>query len=554
MNRLIPLAVLVLLTACARVPDSGPIVEVDAQVTGVGTEPFVRALARPPAPGMTPMEIVQGFLDAASGFEDDHAVARQYLTAPAAASWQPDTSVRVYGNGTQTLSEASSGAVELRAEQVGSVDAQQQYVPAPPRTALAEQFGLEQVGGQWRISRLAPGLLLSRAAAERSYRPFQTFYVARPGGILTPNPVLFTSAVRDVPRALVEALVRGPSQWLSPAVINAFPVGTTLRSFSVTDGIARVDLSAPAGAADDLSRQQMSAQLTWTLRQISGIQGTLITVDGQPLSVPGQPQIQPRTAWADYDPAGFPIDGNWYFVRQGAVLGVNAAGVPVRVPGAAGQSVPATADPLIGLDLLAVAATDNLGQTVTSSLEQNTQWSPARTSAVTRGGSWDRTGLLWLPNGQDGAQTVNPLGSLKVDVARTPVSSVQISRDGTRALVVAGPPRRARAYLMRVDRATGSIRLVRPRIIATDPVRAAAWENADRVALLVKPEGQPAQIATVELALYGVRLLGGPPRAETVAAAPNRPLLSGTADGRIWGFNGSTWVSQTTGQQPRYPG
>ena len=201
-----------------------------------------------------------------------------------------------------------------------------------------------------------------------------------------------------------------------------------------------------------------------------------------------------------------------------------------------------------------MAATDPFGQTLTSTMEGASQWRTAQSPGATRGGSWDRTGLLWLPDGQRGAQTVNALGSLRAYVARTPVRSVQISRDGTRALVVAGPRGQAHAYLMRVDRATGSLRLVRPRAIDTDPVRAAAWENADRVALLVKPAGQPAQIATVDLPLYTVRLLGGPPRARTVAAAPDRQLLSGTADGRIWGFNGSTWVSQTTGQQPRYPG
>ena len=66
--------------------------------------------------------------------------------------------------------------------------------------------------------------------------------------------------------------------------------------------------------------------------------------------------------------------------------------------------------------------------------------------------------------------------------------------------------------------------------------------------------GQPAQVATVDLGLFSVRLLGGPPRARSVAAGPGRPLLSGTADGQIWQFNGSTWVPLVAGRQPRYPG
>lgn len=555
MNRaLAGLAVVLLLASgCARVPTSGPVVQVEEPLTGVAPQSFVRALAQPPQPGMTTVEVVQGFLDAASGFEDDHAVARQYLTPQMAAEWRPDADVRVYGDDSVELTEAGVGDIRMRAAQVGSVTTARQYVPDPVGTGLREDFGLEQVDGQWRISRLAPGLLLSRAAAERSYRAFLTYYVARPGGILTPNPLLITSSTRDVPAELVRSLLAGPSQWLAPTVLNAFPAGTSLNSLSIADGVAQVDLSAAAASASDLARQQMSAQLVWTLRQISGVKALVVTVDGQPFPVPGAEAVQPRTAWADYNPDGLQDDASWYFLREGTVIGVNRSGVPMRVAGAAGVGDPPVSYPLIGLDLLAVAATDLLGTTLTSTLDAGARWGTAPTTARTQGGSWDRTGLLWLPDGRKGALTVTALGSTRVPVARGPVTSVQISRDGTRALVVAGPPGAGVAYLMRVIR-EGSLRLTRPRIITSDPVRAAAWDSANRVVLLVKPTRQPTQVAAVDLSLFSVQLVGGPPRARTVAAAPGRPWLSGTADGRIWGFNGAIWSPQTSGRQPRYPG
>jgi hypothetical protein len=74
------------------------------------------------------------------------------------------------------------------------------------------------------------------------------------------------------------------------------------------------------------------------------------------------------------------------------------------------------------------------------------------------------------------------------------------------------------------------------------------------VALLIKAPNQPPQVGSVDLGLFSVRLLGGPPLASTVAAAPDRPLLSGTQDGQVWQFNGTTWVPLTQGRQPRYPG
>ena len=552
-SRIAAVVLAMLLAGCAQVPTSGPVVDVAEPVTGVAPGSFVRALPQPPTPGMTTLEVVQGFLDAASGFEDDHAVARSYLTPQMARDWRPQEGVRVYGDDSVELAEPSPGNVTMQASQVGAVTPDRQYVPDAAGTDVSEAFGLEQVEGQWRIGRLAQGLLLSRAAAERSYRAFQTYFVARPGGILTPNPLLLTISTKDLPAELVKSLLAGPSAWLAPTVSNAFPEGTTLNGLIISDGVARVDLSAAATTADDLAREEMSAQLVWTLRQVSGVNAIAITVDGQPFAVPGAPAEQPRIAWEKYNPDGLSEEATWYFQRAGDVLEVNRAGIPQRVQGAAGDGQQSVSDPLIGLDLLAVAATDAFGQTVTSTLDSGTSWGLAPTSATTRGGSWDRTGLLWLPDGSKGAQTVTVLGSTRVPVARGPVTSVQISRDGTRALVVAGPKGAGVAYLMRVER-TGSLRLTRPRVILSDPVGAAAWSGANQVALLVKPVGQPTQVATVDLALFGVRLVGGPPKARTVAAAPGRQLLSGTADGRIWGFNGAIWAPQTTGWQPRYPG
>jgi hypothetical protein len=209
---------------------------------------------------------------------------------------------------------------------------------------------------------------------------------------------------------------------------------------------------------------------------------------------------------------------------------------------------------LISLAQTTIAATDPAGQVLRADLVTPSRWRDALTDGDTRGGSWDRTGALWLPDRQGRVQIVSVLGSQNVPTPLDDVVSVQISRDGSRAVVLAGPRSGATAYLMRVDRTTGPPRLSRPREIATGPVRAAAWVSATQAALLVNEPDQPPQVATVDLGLFSVRLLGGPPRARTVAAAPDRPLLSGTADAQIWEFNGTTWVPLTPGEHPRYPG
>lgn len=544
---------LVMLAACAQVPSSGPIVEVDQQVAEPAFDTVVRSLARPPAPGMSQEEVVQGFLDASSSFTNDHQIARLYLTAAAARTWNADSRARVYANDTERLQAAGPQGVRFSAILTGLVSREKQYVPEEPGTTIDERFELAQINGQWRIAELPSGLLLSRAAAERSYRKFQTYFVAKPGGILSPNSILFAAELRDVTEEAIEALLAGPSSWLRPAVSTGFPAGTRLLRVVVDSGVARVDLSAEAGGAGDLARQQLSAQLVWTLRQVPGVRAIAITVDGEPLAVPEAPVVQPITSWDEYDPDGLPRDSPWFLQRQGEVLRVGGTGVPVGVDGPAGQGDPPVSDPVIGLDTSRVAATGE-GRVLISRMDARARWEPTDVRLSTKGGSWDRFGRLWLSAGEDGVRTLTEGVERKVEVPRTPVTSVQISRDGTRALVIAGPADRAVAYVMIVERDGDVVRLVRPRIIVTDPVRAGAWASATQVALLVRSPGEPPQVAQVELGFYTVRLLPGPPRARTVAAAPNRLLLSGSADGRIWGFNGTTWIPQTLGQQPRYPG
>jgi len=546
----VALAVSVAMAGCAQVPSSGPVVEVDQALPEVASSSFVRALARPPRDGMSQVEVVQGFLDAASGFEDGHAVARMYLTARAAQSWDPEAGVRVYGNDTDTLANTTDRQVIFSAAQVAVISARSQYIPAEPETALSAAFELVQQGNEWRIDGVPQGLLLSRAAVERSYREFQTYYIAAPGGILAPNPVLFTSSQRDVTPDLVSALLAGPGSWLGPAVLSGFPAGTRLNSVTTTDGVIAVDLSSEAAGADDVARQQLSAQLVWTLRQVPGMRAVVVTVDGQPFPVPGIDPVQPRTAWAEFDPDGLPADAPWYLTRAGAVMTMTPANTFEPVPGAAGVGVPRVRNPLVSLDRTVVAATDARPALLTAQTQTGARWREAPTAGTSAGGSWDRTGLLWLPDPQAGVQVVTVLGSKKVPIDLTQVRSVQISRDGSRAVVVAG----SAAYLMRVDREGSPPRLDRPRLLMAGPVRAVAWSSATQVTLLVKQPDQPAQVATLDLGLLALRFLGGPPRARSVAAAPDRPLLSGTADGQVWQFNGAAWVPLAPGRQPRYPG
>ncbi|MSV52848.1 MAG: hypothetical protein F2898_02735, partial [Actinobacteria bacterium] len=121
------LAATMLLTGCgslpgsltAQVPTSGPIQQ-GAQVNLDRKDQFIRVIARSPRDGMTPTQIVQGFLDASASFDGDHAVAREYLTGSANSRWLPRLQVSVYDGAAVITSSGNS--VTLTASQTGRID------------------------------------------------------------------------------------------------------------------------------------------------------------------------------------------------------------------------------------------------------------------------------------------------------------------------------------------------------------------------------------------------------------------------------------------------
>src|SRR6266702_2996458 len=78
-----------LLSGCAGIPSSGPVHQAAALV-GERDEPFTRIIAPGPIPNMTQQQIVEGFLTASASFDDNHAVARQFLTSDGSRGWNAD--------------------------------------------------------------------------------------------------------------------------------------------------------------------------------------------------------------------------------------------------------------------------------------------------------------------------------------------------------------------------------------------------------------------------------------------------------------------------------
>lgn len=96
-------------------------------------------------------------------------------------------------------------------------------------------------------------------------------------------------ATQKVATTALDLLLAGPTAAETRmGLASTIPAGTALRSVSVADGIATVDLSATyASGGGSLSMTARLAQVTYTLTQFPTVKGVVFRLDGSPVTVFG---------------------------------------------------------------------------------------------------------------------------------------------------------------------------------------------------------------------------------------------------------------------------
>src|SRR6185437_17020403 len=123
-----------------------------------------------------------------------------------------------------------------------------------------------------------------------SYQPETLWWLAPKGGLLVPDIRWFPIAPLSLPTTLVKALLAGPQGRLAGVVRSAIPTGTQLRgSATVIGSDALVDLDRTAAALTADQARTVLSQLIETLGQVPSVSGVRLTVEGQPLPIPGLP-------------------------------------------------------------------------------------------------------------------------------------------------------------------------------------------------------------------------------------------------------------------------
>jgi hypothetical protein len=570
LGALVAVLVLALTSGCtslstglsAQVPTTGPI----QQGEQVGVEPedqFIRVIAREPRAGMSTSEVVQGFLDASASFDKDHAVARMYLTPEASAEWRTGDGVTVY-DGAASLQELGS-AVVMSAREAARIAANGRYTVRGPAAEYRTTFDLTRVDGEWRIEKLPQGLLLSQSDVDRAFRSFSVYFFNPEFETLVPDPRMVPVIGPGLATTLVRQLVAGPSEWLLPAVRTGFPAGVRLNidAVPIEAGVARVDLTANARSADDRTRQALSQQIVWTLRQLPDVQAVEITAGGQPLLVPGAPSPQPRDAWPAVDPNGLAAGAAGYATRPDGVVRLIPDGVRA-VPGGAGTGDTILVDIAIASDSQSVAGIGIDGAVWQGRMVEGAPLIRIREPGTATSVQFDGSSSVWVVDATEGLLAVSSDGTaepITVDglSRRTTLIAAIPARDGARAALVIRRGPRTGLLLARVIRTAGSS----SRIVVDEPVRIesrlvevvdAAWSGADTLSVLGSESAGTLQVFDIDIARGSSVPVGTPIAPLTVGAAPGLPTLVGAADGLVYELTAGAWVERVRGSAPAYPG
>ncbi|MCU1432591.1 MAG: hypothetical protein JWP95_1696 [Actinotalea sp.] len=559
------LAASLALAGCVAIPTSGPVQRgSDVPIAQPG-RPIPQANA--PEQDDTPAEIVNGFLTAgAAGLADEFTVARQFLTLTASADWEPDARVLVLENGGGLeVDEREDDTVVVTVPVQGNVDDHFVYSEDPPGAREVQlTFDLTRnAQGQWRISALEDGVVMSPSNFEILYRRVPIYFASQDQSSLVPDLRWFPN--ENTATYAVEALLAGPSPWLRDGVTTGVPEGAQLNAPVVTisaspDLQATVNLSPDANAGGDAEDiNLLQAQLDATLLPLPGVASVALQKGGLPAVPDNVPSLD-----RDVQPQTGP-----YALRDDRLV-VLDAGTLVPVSDAVPLVGLAANSPAISLDetiRVVLAGTNRLllvpqgGLPVVELLTGTDLVAP----------SIDRLGWIWTAERSAAGEllAVSEAGERVPVVAQflqdRTVLSLRVSRDGARVAVVHASATDGADVVVDVAAVVREGEEGRPLQLGQVPLQVGvvlttatelAW--VDEVTLVVLGTSGTLTAPTAHLVT-----LGGPTDALPVieltasiaAGRGDRAMYLVDEDGVLLALRSSSWVDVATGvRDPVFPG
>ncbi len=571
------LAVLALLGGCVTLPEGG----------GVTTEPGKGSVDEGagsydytplgPRPGMTPPEVVEGFLLAMQASPQSTAVARKYLTVEGRVGWFPEKATVVHGAKTVT---GADSRVRVSLDQTVQLDGRGTWL-GQVGGGRGVVYGLDLVReqGEWRIANPPDALIIPRDHFESRYQQYFVYYFDPSGQVLIPQPTYLPRG-EQAATLLVRRLLDGPDPRLEGVLRSYVPADTEDIPWSVPvslEGVAEVTLGDPFLDLDDEDRELALAQLAWTLRQVTGVEAMQVTVDGVPLDLPGAASPQNVSSWTEYDPAVQWASREIFGLLDGAPVALSESAE--EVTGVFGAREYALRDLAADLTGSRIAGVSEDGTTVVLAPRGRTTTdtpTPDQTEVAYLGAdvlrpSWDVFENLWLVDRTARGAQLSVVADGEVTPVEAPgltgedVTAVLVSRDGSRVVTVLGGRTGDRVMIARVvrrpnGRVRGLTRAVELPLArgGVDEIRDIRWRTPGSVAVLTGPSPETSQVllalvdgstaladvdSTAEIfRRRAVRLVASP--------STDSPLYLGTPDGALFELAGDGSWTETDARQP----
>jgi hypothetical protein len=569
-----------LLSACATVPDSGPVQagKVAATTSGPG-QGYLQQIPMLPKASWTPKQVVLGFLTACASFANGHAVARAYLDPGVRAKWSPTWAVTVVRGAlkvTQHTTPARQAGIPNQmakvvatGEKLATLTDNGQYIVTTGSNTY--KFHLSKIAGRWVIENPPSRLLLTEPAFKQVYSPRNLYYVASPAHMLVPDPVFVPLQATSAKTAfeLVTALLRKPLGLLEGGVRTAFPSGTKLLRVALSDGTAVIDLGGSAASASQARLNEMTSQLVWTLAGASSGQSAIQSVQ---LQINGHQRGAASLTGGQVhqNPPGLSVPEAG---RDTPLYSVNESGAVQKLtqPDSAVHSVPGEAgEGRVHLNTIAVSYDEKYVAGVSPSRKvvyygpiqrgaRLTRWRVQGAGVTSL--SWDARDELWVSSPGRVWILRAPGSPVPPGTGGAVVSQLRVAPDGVRvAMIVQGPgPHGSHLVLAAINRSSGGPNLPNQVSIGTDvphPIQL-TWYDANNLIVL---SGSPTHPQLYEVPVNGgssspLATYGG--TQSITAAGPAVPMAAGLADGRLAlesNFNGAWTPRAAAAGSPAYPG
>ncbi|MCC9173141.1 LpqB family beta-propeller domain-containing protein [Arthrobacter sp. zg-Y179] len=554
------LSIVLVLVGCSSIPTVGPVGTASAENNGETGEDAVFS-PEGPAEDASPQDIVRGFMEAGRGAADDYSVARQFLAPELATTWSPSERVTIYRS-SRIVAMPEPDLFQIQLEVQGRVDARGIRTDAPVGSTEAFPVQLEKVKGQWRLSAVPDGIIVSLASLPAIFIAHNLYFYSSDYQYWVPDTRWFIQRA-GIAANIVKELLVGPAPYLQGAVLSAFPAGTALArdAVPVASGKAVVDFADESlRDSSDRNRQQMVKQLEQNLRSLNNVTAVRMTVDQRDVDL-GKGSGELQSAVAD------PSAGATQIVVHQDELAYYADG-----PEPIGD-IPSVAEygprhPAMSMDGSVIAFLNSREDTllVTGTGQDVSVVAEAERFTAP---SVDPRRWVWTsqPTGTGSQVLAVPPGGDRSSAAvlsapwleGQTVTELRISRDGTRALVAADRDGRSEVMIAGVVRSAEGVpvSLTAPMVLQVPPeagaVNRVKWASEDT---LVAVQSGAEEAVPVILSTRGVPEPLSAKEGITGLSAGNgaEDTFIQTSEG-IFNKVGSSWTLRTEGiRDPAFPG